>query len=118
MSIYYCLGDIMEISILLIKQIIQMFIMVIFGYLVVKGKILKTPDSKVVSALLLYVIIPCSLINSFSIEATPDKMQGLMYSFLAAILVHIVFFYYDENFRECIRVNAHRESFYYLFKCW
>lgn len=66
--------------------------MVIFGYLVVKGKILKTPDSKVVSALLLYVIIPCSLINSFSIEATPDKMQGLMYSFLAAILVHIVFF--------------------------
>lgn len=81
----------MEISLLLIKQIIQMFIMVMFGYLIVKGKILKTNDSKTISALLLYVIIPCSLINSFSIEATPDKMQGLMYSFIAAILVHIVF---------------------------
>lgn len=90
-DIYYWLGEIMEISLLLIKQIMQMFIMVIFGYLVVKGKILKTQDSKVISALMLYVIIPCSLINAFSIEATPDKLQELLYSFIAAIIVHIVF---------------------------
>ena len=88
----------MEISILLIKQIIQMFIMILFGYLMVKGKIIKSEESKTISALLLYVIIPCSLINSFSIEATPEKMQGLMYSFLGAILVHLVFLIISEVF--------------------
>ena len=48
----------MEMSILLIKQIIQMFIMILFGYLMVKSKTIKTEDSKTISALLLYVIIP------------------------------------------------------------
>ena len=88
----------MEMSILLIKQIIQMFIMILFGYLMVKSKTIKTEDSKTISALLLYVIIPCSLINSFAIEATPDKVQGLMYSFVGAILVHLVFLIVSEVF--------------------
>ena len=72
--------------------------MVLFGFLMVRGKILKSEDSKVISSLMLYVIMPCSLIHSFSIEATPDKLQGLLYAILAAIIVHIVFFILTEIF--------------------
>lgn len=81
----------MELSVLLIQQICQLFIMIFFGYLIVKTKVLTTENSKVLSILLLYVTCPCAIINSFMIEFTADKLIGLGISFLGAILVHIVF---------------------------
>ena len=43
---------IMEISFLLFKQIAQFFIMIIMGYTLVKLKIVKSEDSKVLSMVL------------------------------------------------------------------
>ena len=84
-------GETMELSILLIKQISQLFIMIFFGFLLVRRNILTTENSKVLSILLLYVACPCAIINSFMIEYTPDKLIGLGISFLGAILVHIIY---------------------------
>ena len=55
----------MEISFLLFKQIAQFFIMIIMGYTLVKLKIVKSEDSKVLSMVCLYLIMPCVIINSF-----------------------------------------------------
>ena len=71
----------MELSVLLIQQICQLFIMIFFGYLIVKTKVLTTENSKVLSILLLYVTCPCAIINSFMIEFTADKLIGLGISF-------------------------------------
>lgn len=81
----------MELSLLLIQQICQLFIMIFFGYLLVKTKTLSTEDSKVLSKLLLFVISPCAIITSFTIEYTPDKLMGLGISFLGAFIVHLIF---------------------------
>ena len=68
---------IMEISFLLFKQIAQFFIMIIMGYTLVKLKIVKSEDSKVLSMVCLYLIMPCVIINSFLIDFTPEKLKGL-----------------------------------------
>lgn len=81
----------MELSILLIRQIIQLFIIVFCGYLVVKFGILKSEDSKVLSLLILYVVTPATLIDSFAIELTSDVLEGLAISFIGAIVVHIIY---------------------------
>ena len=81
----------MELSILLIQQICQLFIMIFFGFLLVRVRVLTAENSKVLSILLLYVACPCAIINSFMIDFTPDKLIGLGISFLGAILVHIIF---------------------------
>ena len=81
----------MELSILLIQQICQLFIMIFFGFLLVRGRVLTAENSKVLSILLLYVACPCAIINSFMIDFTSDKLIGLGISFLGAILVHIIF---------------------------
>ena len=81
----------MELSLLLIQQICQLFIMIFFGYLLVKTKTLSTEDGKVLSKLLLFVISPCAIITSFTIEYTPDKLMGLGISFLGAFIVHLIF---------------------------
>ena len=53
----------MEISILLAQQIAQLFLMIFMGFLIVKAGLLKDEDSKVLSKIVLYLIIPLSLIH-------------------------------------------------------
>ena len=80
---------IMEISFLLFKQIAQFFIMIIMGYTLVKLKIVKSEDSKVLSMVCLYLIMPCVIINSFLIDFTPEKLKGLGLAGVA-IVIHFV----------------------------
>lgn len=81
----------MELSLLLMKQICQLFFMIFFGFLLVRRKLLTTEDSKVISMIILYVASPCAILNSFMIEFTKDKLIGLGIAFLGAILVHVIF---------------------------
>lgn len=81
----------MELSLLLMQQICQLFIMIFFGYLLVKSKTLKTEDSKVLSRVALFVVSPCAILTSFMIEFTPDKLFGLGLALLGALIVHIIF---------------------------
>ena len=53
----------MNISILLMEQIIQLFLMIFMGYLIVKVGLVKDEDSKVLSKIILYLIIPCVIIK-------------------------------------------------------
>lgn len=80
----------MEISFLLFKQIAQFFIMIIMGYTLVKLKIVKSEDSKVLSMVCLYLIMPCVIINSFLIKFTPEKLKGLGLAVGVAIVIHFV----------------------------
>ena len=50
-------------SLILLQQIAQLFIIIFLGWAIVKAGILKSEDSRVLSMLLLYVIIPLSLIH-------------------------------------------------------
>ena len=54
----------MELSILLIQQICQLFIMIFFGFLLVRGRVLTAENSKVLSILLymLHVLVPLSIL--------------------------------------------------------
>lgn len=55
----------MEISLLLMQQIAELFLMIFMGYVIVKAGLLKGEDSKVISKIVLYLIIPCVIINAF-----------------------------------------------------
>lgn len=63
----------MNISILLMEQIIQLFLMIFMGYLIVKVRLVKDEDSKVLSKIILYLIIPCVIINAFQVDYTMDR---------------------------------------------
>lgn len=82
----------MDLSLLLIQQILKMFIMIVFGYLIVKSKIMKEEESKALSTITLYIVTPCAIISSFQIELTADKLNGLLLAGLGAIIVHIIYF--------------------------
>lgn len=80
----------MSVSILLLKQIIELFLMMFMGYILVKFKKIKSEDSKGLSVVVLYLVMPCVILNAFQVDYSKEKMQGLLLAFIAAILVHII----------------------------
>lgn len=81
----------MELSLLLMNEIVQLFMILLIGYILVKTKILQEKDSKVLSILVLYACVPCALINAFSVEMDKETLYGLALSFAAAIVIHIIY---------------------------
>lgn len=69
---------------IVLRQSIIMFVyMAIGGLLFQKGLITKE-GSKSLANLLLYAVLPCVVIKSFCVARTPERMSGLLVSFLAA----------------------------------
>ena len=65
----------MQISLLLMEQIAELFLMILMGYIIVKTGIVKDEDSKVISKIVLYLIIPCVIINAFQVDYTPETVR-------------------------------------------
>lgn len=80
----------MHISLLLMNQIIQLFIMIFMGLIIVKANLLKAEDSKILSVIVLYLIIPCVIINAFQVNYTKDTVQGLLITLAASVLTQII----------------------------
>jgi len=81
----------MEVSLILTAQIIKLFIILLLGFLLVKFGLLKASDSKSVSVILVYLILPCMIINAFQIDCTPQVRAGLIFTIAASIAVHVIF---------------------------
>ncbi len=77
-------------TLLLTKQIAELFIMILLGFILVKSSLLTKHDSKVLSTVALYIVTPCVIINAFQVQYSQDVKNGIILSFLAAIIVHII----------------------------
>lgn len=80
----------MNISILLMQQIVQLFLMIFMGYLIVKTGLVRDDDSKILSKIILYLIVPCVIINAFQVDYTTDTVKGLLIAFAASVLTQVV----------------------------
>lgn len=78
----------MDMSLLLMGQIGKMFLMIFLGFAVVKAGLLKKEDSKVLSMITLYLIMPCMIIDAFQVDFTSEKLQGLLLTTIGAAIVN------------------------------
>lgn len=99
-------GICMEVSLLLMEQIAQLFIVLLMGYIVVKAKLLKPSDSKVLSVVFVYLIMPCVVLNAFQIDDTPEIRAGLLYSMAIAVGMHVVFLAFDTVIRKPLKLDV------------
>ena len=80
----------MHISILLMEQIVELFIMILMGFIIVKAGIVKDEDSKVLSKVVLYLIIPCVIINAFQVDYASKTVKGLLIALTASVILQVV----------------------------
>ena len=99
-------GFFMEISILLAEQILKLFLILLLGFLLVKTGKLKASDSKCISVILVYLILPCVIINSFQIEYTPQVRNGLLYTLAASVAAHMIFILIAAITRKPLQLNV------------
>ena len=96
----------MQISLLLMQQIAQLFLILLMGYAVVKTGLLKASDSKVLSVVFVYLVMPCVVLNAFQIKDTPEIRTGLLYSMGIAVGMHVVFLLLNALFRRPLKLDA------------
>lgn len=95
---------------ILLQKVITFFLIMVGGYAVVKAGILKGSDSKVLSLLFLYLIMPCGIINAFQVDFTPQVRTGLLFALVIAILVHVILIVTNMVIRKPLKLDPVEQS--------
>lgn len=61
------------IAFLLTKQIFQLYLIMACGYFAVRLGLLRADESRTLSVLLVYIVIPCTIIGAFQIEYKAER---------------------------------------------
>lgn len=78
------------ISLLLVRKIVQLFLIMILGYVMVKLKVVKSEESVVLSKISLYLIMPSVILSAFQVDFKQEIREGLMLAFFAAVTIHVL----------------------------
>ena len=84
---------------ILVKQILQMFLLAGYGFWLFKSGKISLEGSKTIGNILIFASLPAVIINGFLIERTPEHVKGLLWSaatalvlvFLSILISHFVF---------------------------
>jgi len=87
---------------LLFYKIMQLAVFMLFGFVLVKMKIIRSQDSMILSKISLYLLMPSAIINAFDVELTADITRGLTLAFAAAILMHIILLAVDLVYKKAL----------------
>ncbi len=94
------------IPILLFGKIAQFFVFMLFGFIIVKLKVVKSCDSLVLSKICLYLLMPSAIINSFDVALEGEVAKGLALAFAAAAVIHVVLIFLDFVYKKILGKSA------------
>lgn len=96
----------MQISILLMQEIVKLFVIMFMGYAVVKAGLMKASESKSVSVILVYLVNPCVIVNAFQVEYTPEVQKGLILAVMAAVVIHLLYLLLTAVLKHPLHLNV------------
>lgn len=74
----------------LIKKIISMYLMMLAAVAAVKAGVVKSSESRTVSTIILYIVIPCMVLSAFKVDSTPEVRSGLMLAFIGSAIIEVL----------------------------
>ncbi len=80
------LGNILTVG----QQVVILFFLIAVGFLCGKTKLITESGSKCLNELVLYVVTPCVIINSFIRPFNSDMLTNMLLAATAAIAVHVI----------------------------
>ena len=81
----------MELSLMLMEQILAMVLMAAAGFLAAKAGVLTGDQSRVLSKAVLYIALPCTLVNAFQTDYDPNILGAFLVTLAIAVLIHGIF---------------------------
>lgn len=77
----------MNTTLLLLQQVLMMFLLAGVGFIMFRTGKITSEGSKSLGNILIYLSLPCVIINGFLVERTTEKLLGLLYSAIAAAVI-------------------------------
>ena len=77
----------MDVILILVRQILQMFVLAGLGFLLFKGRKITLEGSRGLGNILIYLALPAVIINGFRVERTTEHLLGMLYSGAAAAVL-------------------------------
>ena len=77
----------MDIIMILVRQILQMFLLGALGFLLFRTGKITREGSKALGNILIYLALPATIINGFLIERTPEHIRGMLFSAAGAAIL-------------------------------
>jgi len=77
----------MEIATVILPPLLEMFIIMLFGFILVKLNVLDMKGSQQIAHMLTRFIIPITLALSFQRPFNPDQLTNLLWAFIAALCI-------------------------------
>lgn len=93
----------------LIVKIVSLIIVVLAGFVLVRTGLLKKEDSLPLSKIAVYLLSPCVIISSFSVEMNTTVAKNLFLCFLYAILANFLFLFLGTLLRKVLYLNVVEE---------
>ena len=76
----------MDLAIIAAKQVLQLLLMILAGAICCKAGVFKPQDKSILSNILLYLVVPAMVIDSYLVEFDPETFCNLLSAFGLSIL--------------------------------
>ena len=100
----------MEISLLLLENLLSMLLIAIIGYTVARKGLMSDKECAAFSRLVVNIFMPCMIIKAMQIELTEERIRGFVVLFVFALIVHAVWIILGRVLNRTIRLTAVEEA--------
>ncbi len=77
----------MELALISVRQVAEFFLLIMVGYFAVKTKVLKPEARQHFSGLLVSIVVPCMIVNSYIAEFDPQVFHGIVMAFIHSFVL-------------------------------
>lgn len=91
---------------ILIEKILSLALMMAMGFALVKCKVVSSRASNGLSAISLYLIMPCVILSSFQVEYSEQVRDGLLLAFVAAVAIHGLLILLNLPLKRLLKLDA------------
>ena len=80
----------MDAALIILKQIIIMFLLMMVGFILRRKNIIDSTGTKQMSDLMIYICNPAIMVNSFNIVFSYDKLKEIGITFVLSVIITII----------------------------
>ena len=83
-------GGFMELALISARQVVVFFMLIMVGYFAVKTKALKPEARQHFSSLLVSIVVPCMIVNSYITEFDAEVFHGIVLAFIHSFILIMI----------------------------
>lgn len=100
----------MELSLLLLENLMSMLIIAIVGYVVARRGMMSEANCAAFSRLVVNIFMPCMIIKAMQIDLTEERIRGFVSLFIFAMLVHVIWIALGRVLSKLLHISAVEEA--------